>query len=288
MQRIALASAAFLLVIVGVPARAAALEEIRPPYLGIMVEPAQPADHGVRIHDVAPQSPAAKAGLKSGDVLNKVDNKDVKDMEGFRRFIMDKKSGDTVSLTIVRDGKEQVLTATLGDRPEPPKPTTPQPEPRRTPVPPTVVRRGAFLGVQTAELNADQRKRLNAQTENGVVVMDVVPNSPADKAGLKRDDIIASMDGIAMRDPIQLHEAVVKAGAGKEVTLQLLRGSEKLSVKATLRENDGRFRDLPGDGFFPMDPDGLWNRNNARVRELERRVDELERQLRALEKKPGR
>jgi len=68
-----------------------------------------------------------------------------------------------------------MLTVTLGERPAPERTFPDRPG----------VRRSAFLGVQTQTLTAELKTRLNVAVETGVVVTDVVPNSPAAKAGLE-------------------------------------------------------------------------------------------------------
>ena len=72
---------------------------------------------GVLIAEVAQGSPAAAAGLQQGDIIIKADGKDVTDSSSLYAIDRDKKPGDTVQLTIDRNGKEQTVTVTLGERP---------------------------------------------------------------------------------------------------------------------------------------------------------------------------
>src|SRR5207244_2180761 len=91
-------------------------------------------------------------------------------------------------------------------------------------------------GVQMQDLTPELKDRLKVQADAGAVVTDVVPDSPAAKAGLKRDDVITAVDSRPVKNPMDLQGAIQTAGAGKEITLQVARGNEKLSVKATPRE----------------------------------------------------
>jgi hypothetical protein len=93
------------------------------------------------------------------------------------------------------------------------------------------------------------------------------------------------VDDRPVQAPADLRDAVQKAGPGKEVTLQVVRGKEKLAVKATLREGTFGFFLTPGEDRFPtVDVESMFDQGR-RIRELERRIEELEKRLRAVEKK---
>jgi predicted metalloprotease with PDZ domain len=141
----------------------------------------------------------------------------------------------------------------------------------------------SVLGVQVQPLTPELKKQLNADVEAGAVVTEVMPNSPAARAGLKRDDVITAVDGKPVKTPEELHAAVEKAGAGKSVKLQVVHGREQRSVKAALRDGSFSHFQLPGEDRFP-DMESLFSQGR-RLRELERRIDELEKRIRRLEKK---
>ncbi|MBE3577147.1 MAG: trypsin-like peptidase domain-containing protein [Limnochordales bacterium] len=72
---------------------------------------------GVIVGEVYPDSPAAKAGLKSGDVITEVNRKKITDQDTFGQAIANMKPGDRLSFLLWRDGKIQVATVTVGERP---------------------------------------------------------------------------------------------------------------------------------------------------------------------------
>jgi len=245
-------------------------------YLGVVIVPAEQKGTGIIVGDVTPDSPAARSGLRQGDRIVKLDNEPVRDVELFTQNISAKKPGDKATLGILRDGNEQNVSVTLGER----APTEQQVFPNLP-----GLRRPSFLGVQTQPLTTEIKRRLNVQTDTGVVVTEVVANSPAANAGLKRDDVIVAVDDQPVKAPADLREAVQKAGAGKEVTLQVARGAERTSLKATLREGNFGFFLTPGEERFPtIDVESMLDQGRH-IRELERRVEELEKRLRELEKK---
>ncbi len=201
-------------------------------FLGVMVGPVMEGGPGVVVLDVTRDTPAAHSGLKRGDRIIKLGDEPVEGVEPFLRAIAARKPGDELKLEVRRDGKEQTLTVTLGE--------WPGREAFRFPEVPGL-RRPAYLGVQTQALTPELKKRLNVEAETGVVVTEVVPNSPAARAGLKRDDVITAVDDQPVKAPMQLRHVVQKAGPGKEVPLQVVRGKEKLSIRAPLREGRSAF-----------------------------------------------
>jgi len=152
------------------------------PYLGIAVGPNEDTGDGVTVREVAPNSPAAKAGFKEGDIVFKLDSKDVTDVAEFLRDIGSHKPGEKVSIQVQRDGKDQTITATLGERTGAGSGKGPVPiPPGLKGDPKDLIRPSAFLGVGVEPLTEERRKELGVKAEVGVVVTDVIKDSPAAK-----------------------------------------------------------------------------------------------------------
>lgn len=83
------------------------------PYLGVTGDP--DADEA-KVTEVQPGSPAAKAGIKEGDIILKFDGKEVRDVQALAILVRAKKPGDKVKVQLRRDGKEQEMEVTIGDR----------------------------------------------------------------------------------------------------------------------------------------------------------------------------
>jgi hypothetical protein len=152
-------------------------------------------------------------------------------------------------------------------------------------------RQAAFLGVQAAELTADQKTEHGLTDEEGVLITDVVPNSPAAQAGLRRGDVILRINGKDVTDADELRQLVQQAGAGKQVKLEVIRGKNHRQMTARLEENPEEFggtEPRPGQqpyyGRFPaggqgqplMDQSQELQRLNRRIQQLERRIRDLE------------
>jgi S1-C subfamily serine protease len=218
-------------------------------YLGVLLGPSEQGQTDIVVRDVMPDSPAAKAGLKKGDRVVKMGAEEVQDIERLVRAIAARKPGDQLKLGILRDGKEQTVSVTVGQRPAREAPALPRLPGRETPALPGLpgLRQPAFLGVQTQVLAPELKARLKAEADTGVVVTEVVPRSPAARAGLKRDDV------------------------------QVVRGKEKLALKATLRERAlGDFL-TPGEDRVPRVDVESMVEQSRRIRELEKRIHKLEK-----------
>jgi len=97
------------------------------------------------------------------------------------------------------------------------------------------VKRG-MLGVQGGEITSELAEALGYDSSKGAFVSQVVPDSAADKAGLKAGDIIVSINGKNITTFGELRAKIATLGAGKTITLGAIRDGDKKSFKATLQE----------------------------------------------------
>ena len=100
------------------------------------------------------------------------------------------------------------------------------------------VRRG-LLGIKGGELNADLAKAFNVSAQQGAFVSEVIPNSAAEKAGLKAGDVITAMNGQKISSFAEMRAKIATSGAGKEIELTYLRDGKTDNVKVTLQADDG-------------------------------------------------
>jgi putative serine protease PepD len=93
-------------------------EEITRAYLGLETSPASPGgDVGAQVQRAVPGGPGERAGLKVGDVILKLDGKDVNEPADVSGAIADKRPGDRVEVEVERDGRLTKVDVTLGKRP---------------------------------------------------------------------------------------------------------------------------------------------------------------------------
>lgn len=98
------------------------------------------------------------------------------------------------------------------------------------------VRRGE-IGVSAQNITPILAKGLSLARDHGVVICDIDPDSPAEKAGLKRGDVILSLDGNKMLSASQMESHVFRRQAGEKVQVTLLRGDEQLETTLSVREH---------------------------------------------------
>ena len=84
---------------------------------------------GVAALEIVPDSPAEKAGLMEKDIIKKIDDTPITDVDSFRKIMRQTKPGQTLKLSIVRDKEEKEISVTLGEPPAPPPTTEPTTKP---------------------------------------------------------------------------------------------------------------------------------------------------------------
>ncbi len=92
----------------------------------------------------------------------------------------------------------------------------------------------AWLGVYTESINYRTAESSDLPVDYGALITEVVTDSPADKAGLKENDIIVSFDGTKITDADELSDAVAKAKSGDKVDLKIYRDSKPMNLSVTL------------------------------------------------------
>jgi serine protease Do len=88
-----------------------------------------------------------------------------------------------------------------------------------------------YLGVSMQDISADLASEFHMDSRSGALVAEVVPDSPADKAGLKAGDVITQLDGKPAKDARQLKLAVANYAPGQKLKAELLREGKKMNVE---------------------------------------------------------
>lgn len=179
------------------------------PFLGIALSS---ADKGVKVEEVQADGAAAKAGIKVGDVITAIDAKAVT-ADTIRDVVAAHKVGDVITLTVTRGSESLDLKATLVARPA---------EVAQPPTPQALMQNHPMLGVQLE--NGDK----------GPIVRQVVPNSPAEKAGLKIGDVLTKIGETSVKDAQEASAAVQTHKVGDDVVIAFERDGKTDTVTATL------------------------------------------------------
>jgi serine protease Do len=165
---------------------------------------------GALITDVQAGSPAATAGLKTGDVVKQVDGKPIEDASELQMAIGLKSPGDKVSLEVMRDGKSEshaVKLASLDDNSDDERASNRTHDKVR-------------WGIGLTDASGDVRSELQLpEGVKGAVVANVQPGSPADNAGLRRGDVILQVNRKETKTAAEAKQALTSIEDGQDALL---------------------------------------------------------------------
>ena len=183
-------------------------------YLGVEVQPVSAnmaealglkAAAGAIVDQTMPGTPAANAGLKPGDVITKVNGKEVKDASDLTRMLGQMKPGDKVALSYLRDGAEKTAAVTLAA----------QKTEKTARVEPPQIKPSSALGLRLAPAN-----EVDGAGEKGVAVVGVDPDGRAAQRGFTTGDIILDVGGKPVSTPDQVKSGIAAARKdGKKAVL---------------------------------------------------------------------
>jgi Do/DeqQ family serine protease len=199
---------------------------VRRPWLGAKLQAVTPEiaeglglkrPAGALVASVSAKSPAARAGLKTGDLIVSIDGQPVDDPNAFDYRFATKGLGGQAQLAVVRAGRESRLAVALETAPE-----TPRNE--------LVIRsRSPFQGARVANLSPAlaEELRLDSAAE-GVAVLDVADGSMAQNLGFQHGDVVLAVNNEAIKTTADLQRATSQASRLWRVTIS--RGGQQISV----------------------------------------------------------
>jgi S1-C subfamily serine protease len=205
---------------------------------------------GALVEEIMPNSPAEKAGLQSsdqqitidgnntnvgGDVITAIDDQPVLEMDDLIAYLASSTKVDqNVTLTILRDGKEQKLEVTLAARPSAEERTSSQPT------------QGIRLGIAGMDMNEIVANAMNLPSnQQGVLVVQVEQGGLADEAGLRSGsdvidvngqqvnvggDVITAVNGQSIKDVQELKAMLAGLSSDQSLTLTILRDGKELEI----------------------------------------------------------
>lgn len=148
---------------------------------------------------------------------------------------------------------------------------------------------GTFLGVHAEDVSKENMGRYNMRDVRGVGVTEVVKDSPAEKAGLRKDDVILAFNGEPVTSTRKLTRLVSESSADQNVRLTVSRGGSEQEISATLAKREGMnhvFNDKWNkelkekiEKSFPKGKEGKWVFNMGSHRRIGVSTEQLSKQL---------
>jgi len=188
-----------------------------------------PDENGALVGNVTPDMPAAKAGIKSGDVITGFNGKKVADAHDLILMVSDCAPGSKATVDLIQNGHPKTVSVTLGENLQAgiisnsTGNSTPAASSPKT---------DALDGVTVVEVDTAARRELGIPaTIKGAIVSDVVNGSNSDDAGLQRGDVILEINHQAVTDSASAIK-LCKDAAGKQILLKIWRADN--STGATL------------------------------------------------------
>jgi len=161
---------------------------------------------GTLVTQVDPNSPGGKAGLRTGDVIVKLNNQTVTDAGELQMEVGQKRPGDTIQLEVVRDGKNMTIPVALEAMGPSSNGGTASSEHGK-----------GRWGISLGDLNQAERDQMQIPSDvHGAVVEDVQPGSPADNAGLQRGDVIAEVNRHSEQSAADVAHALANIDKGQD------------------------------------------------------------------------
>jgi len=177
---------------------------------------------GVLISDVVQDSPAAAAGILSGDIIIEFDRKKVDSPQELQKVVASTPPGRAVPLKVWRDKAEKVLEIKIGETPD-------------DNVALRSTNKGkSLLGLDVRPITPELARQLNLRNPEGVIVFQVEEDSAASEAGVQRGDVIREVNRQRVRSLQDFEKATKDVKDGDRVTVLLQRGPQSLYVAFTV------------------------------------------------------
>ena len=247
--------------------------------------------NGALVSRVVEDSPAAKAGVQKGDVIVGINTETIDSSTDLTDTIGKIKVGQTISVRIVRDGTRRSLNAKLVERPA---------DDLDDAAPGTTIYRNdgndfdfdhempgmamfgggrGRLGVRVQDLNPDLGSYFGVNDGKGVLITEVLKDTPAEKAGLKAGDVITKVGDKKVEDSDDLVRAL--RDADQKVTLTVMRQKTSRTIQSELRDPMIRIR-RGGSMSYGVPEIRIRRDTNDDMR---RELEDLRRELRDLKTK---
>lgn len=183
-------------------------------------------EQGALVAQVIEGSPAARAGIKSGDVIVEYDGHTIAEATRLPILVAETRVGKSVTITVLREKKRIPMTVKIDELKEEKEAVA-------------SAQQTGKLGLSVQPVTPEIAKSLGLKLPQGVIIAAVEPGSPASEAGLQRGDVILELNRRPMRSVSDLQEQLEKVKDGTTLLFLISRGGNNLFVALKPPENQG-------------------------------------------------
>lgn len=173
---------------------------------------------GALVAEVVEKSPAEKAGIQTGDIIVEFDGVKIRDSTHLSQLVASQPVGKNVRVDILRSGKKKSISLQIGTRPGTPEAVSDLQGP------------DADFGLSVQNITPDIARQLQLENTDGVLVSEVEPASPADKAGLARGNIILEINQKPVKNVKDYRKLMAELGPGEGAVLYVQSGQVKTFI----------------------------------------------------------
>ena len=190
--------------------------------MGIVLSENSKEQYGVLIKKVSEESPAAKTGLKAGDILLMIDGDKIYTIDQVKKMLSFFEPEQRIKITFKRGEITDTCFLILEEK------KTPE-IPKRT-----------YMGLVLENMDDNTRKKFKLEKSFGIMISDVVEDSPADEAGLKNEDVLLTFADEKIFTVDQLLKMLKNYKPEDKITLEILRGKKNKKIDIILGEKEDK------------------------------------------------
>lgn len=203
-------------------------------------------ERGVEVTRLEDDSPAAKGGIKTGDVVLEYNGERVEGVEQFVRMVRETPPGREVKLSITRNGAPQTLVVKTGSRKnwmtmrygEAGAIELPRLEVREMQIPdiprPFMSWRSSIAGIEAESLDSQLAEYFGVK--EGVLIRSVMKGSAAEKSGLRAGDVIVKINDNRVSNPHEISSSLRGARSGKNVPVLVVRDKREMTIQLAMED----------------------------------------------------
>ena len=187
---------------------------------------------GALVSSINKDEPADKGGIKAGDIIIEFDGKEIKEVSDLPRAVAAIPPGKAAKVKIIRDGKEKILTVTIGRMKDEGEGEVVAEGDKEEVIP------EKLLGLSVQSITPDIARKLELKDTEGVLVSAVKPGSPAAVVGMRNGDIIKEVNRKEVKNIKDYKEAMKTASKDDSVLFRIVRGGNTFYVAVKVKTKE--------------------------------------------------